>query len=250
MSEYWDKRMENSGHTGWSDPAIYAFDQSIRIRAVKKILAASGNNMLDFGCGTGDFSKALSSDFKHIFLYDICDPALEYAQKRISNSVSINSLDELEKSYEGVFDVILSVTVLQHIMDDTQLANTLKILKNSLNSDGKLLVVESFFQKGNSLQREWGYSQFEKMIGQTGFLIHKKYDFYYPDNNCKLFRKYIKRFDVRLLRKIYIITKKKKLKKMIEQRLSKISSKYNSHEEDFYFDFSEKKGTKIYILKK
>lgn len=36
--EYWENRTKEKGHTGWSDPIIYSYDQKIRLNTVKYIL--------------------------------------------------------------------------------------------------------------------------------------------------------------------------------------------------------------------
>lgn len=59
--DYWEERAKRYGHTGWSSPIIYAFDNPIRIKVVDYLLntilqPSQRDALLDFGCGTGEFS--------------------------------------------------------------------------------------------------------------------------------------------------------------------------------------------------
>ena len=38
MSSFWDKRYEVHGHTGWSDEALYKYDQKARLNAIEEII--------------------------------------------------------------------------------------------------------------------------------------------------------------------------------------------------------------------
>lgn len=35
---FWSDRVKNYGHTGWANPAIYDFDQPIRVKIVEKLI--------------------------------------------------------------------------------------------------------------------------------------------------------------------------------------------------------------------
>lgn len=250
---YWDNRMMANGHTGWNDPVIYSFDQQIRISIVKDIIKNSKIesclNLLDYGCGSGDFSFSLQDYFNQVWLYDISKIALEHASTRIKNNVIVKSLDDL-KSFSSNFDVILSITVIQHILDDLELDKTLSILHDCLNDDGIFIVFESFFNKENSLQRGWDVQYFEDLVKNKKFKIEKKYNYYYPDNSNEQFRQFHNRIDVRIFQIIYRISDNLFIRKKIEKILQKIAIKYNSVIKNFYYQFSDEQGTKIYVLKK
>ena len=83
--EYWENRTKEKGHTGWSDPIIYSYDQKIRLNTVKyilKSLSIRGGSALDYGCGTGDFSVLLSKFFDKVKATDLSDNVLEIALKK------------------------------------------------------------------------------------------------------------------------------------------------------------------------
>ena len=61
-STFWSGRLICHGHTGWSDPVVYAYDQLERLEIIKSVVSKNkfkNGVALDFGCGTGDFSKLL-----------------------------------------------------------------------------------------------------------------------------------------------------------------------------------------------
>jgi hypothetical protein len=62
LRQFWQTRYAKHGHTGWSDSAIYAYDQLERLAIVGSAIERLGNGpetALDYGCGSGDFSPLL-----------------------------------------------------------------------------------------------------------------------------------------------------------------------------------------------
>jgi SAM-dependent methyltransferase len=138
---FWRERARKVGHTGWKQPLIYAFDQRQRLRIVDERVRALGHRpgalALDFGCGTGDFSRLLLELGYHTVGYDphfapsLSSPRFSYVGER-------SAFDALRRS----FDLILSVTVLDHLIDDEEFAATLRRLRELAAPDGKLLLLE------------------------------------------------------------------------------------------------------------
>src|SRR6266404_4273273 len=82
---FWKDRVKVHGHTGWAYPRIYAFDQAARLLAIQDTVdrfGLSGDAAMDYGCGTGDFSRLLSTAFKHVYAFDICDDVVKIAETR------------------------------------------------------------------------------------------------------------------------------------------------------------------------
>lgn len=62
LKEFWLTRYQETGHTGWQDASIHAYDQIERLATVSdKIdsLTLAPLTAIDFGYGTGDFSRLL-----------------------------------------------------------------------------------------------------------------------------------------------------------------------------------------------
>ena len=136
--EYWDSRCLKHGHTGWSDHALYFYDQPVRVRFITNFCSSLGLDrncpVLDFGCGTGDIVNALSERFPIAFATDISEAAIKAAATRHKNSsVSFFTLEQMRDHH---FGIILAITVLQHIIDDRELAETLKRLTDRLADGG------------------------------------------------------------------------------------------------------------------
>ena len=137
---FWIERLNQFGHTGWSDPFIYAFDQRERIRLLRTKIPASGGstgNALDFGCGTGDFCKLLLD-----LGFTVCgyDPFVS-SQIRQSKFSYARIPSEIPFA-PGSVDLILSVTVLDHIGDEAELNATLALFRGLLKRDGRFLMLE------------------------------------------------------------------------------------------------------------
>lgn len=136
----------NNGTTGYGDKSIAFFDQLMRIKCIEKIVCqyyeGSNKTMLDFGCGTGDFLHYFSPRCRLLVGYDPSNEILEIAQikcKNLSNVLLVNSLDNILDK----FDIILSITVLQHILSDSELLKTLTFMSNISNNNGILIALES-----------------------------------------------------------------------------------------------------------
>lgn len=252
---YWEKRMLDHGHTGWKDPAIYAFDQKIRLEVVKELLSKSNildtildheGSLLDFGCGSGDFSAFLKDYYKNVYMFDVSEYIVEMAASRVKNSIPISSLDKLF-DIQSSYDTILSVTVLQHIMDDEEMSLILQYFNKKLTREGVFLCIETFPKLGNSMQRNWNCHQFETLMEQNDFVIEEKYDFYYPPAN-ELFLAYADTVYIKILSSLY--GNIKFLRKMIINKMQKYASKYNENIYQFIKMGTNDFGTKVYVLRK
>lgn len=249
---FWEKRAMKYGHTGWWDPLIYAFDQKIRISVVKELISTikdeNEKTILDFGGGTGDFLFNLQEVFRKGVLYDPCENVLSIAKERIGQNITCYSDLELMRKQEKInYDIILSITVLQHIMKDEELKSVLQFLYDSLEDKGRFIVMETFDKSVHSTyERSWNYNEFSYMINEVGFRVVNAYDYYSPlkDNNKK-FKAFASRVDVKILAMLA-----KTVKFNTNKSLQKIALEYNSDISDFLFEFSNQPGSKFLVLAK
>lgn len=151
LTSYWDQAQRARGHTGWKDRAVYRYDQPIRLRAIKRILkrlyprGMSNLDALDIGCGTGDFVDLLHRAQARVTGLDISPEVIARTRERFADRPEIKLLAAPieEASLPGEsFDVITSITVLQHVVDADHLARSLRALRNALRPDGRLIVLE------------------------------------------------------------------------------------------------------------
>ena len=146
-AEYWDDRVQTFGHTGWGSRVLYGVDQPIRLCVVQRAIEKfcyDLNTALDFGCGSGDFSLLCAHYFKVVESVDISKNVLMKARHKCAKFEKIKI--SLAADYEPIrsLDLILCVTVLQHITDDDVIEAQLKNFSERLTPGGKLIVLESF----------------------------------------------------------------------------------------------------------
>jgi len=149
---YWNDRFAKYQHTGWKIPGIYEYDQKIRIHAVLgslqklRIPVGPDTHLLDIGCGTGDLAAALVARGASVVGYDISSGAIESARARMPEDADVvfDCVNLVDAEVEhGPFDVITSITVLQHIMDDQALDVLIKRLSGALKPGGTVLILET-----------------------------------------------------------------------------------------------------------
>ncbi len=98
-------------------------------------LAFDGKNILDVGCGTGDFLKIADENNWHVSGIEPNEKARQIANQKTNNTVfDIEQLLQFEKQS---FDVITLWHVLEHLPN---LENHLMILKSLLKKNGTLIV--------------------------------------------------------------------------------------------------------------
>jgi SAM-dependent methyltransferase len=143
---YWNDRVRRYGHTGESDPATYWYDQRLRLLATEKAILANrpaGRRALDFGCGVGDFCVLLSAHFDEVVGYDPSSAAIERA-RQINGALNIQYTDDIEIAVGRPVELILAVTVFQHLTRDEDLRSHLARLARTLTLDGRIAVMETF----------------------------------------------------------------------------------------------------------
>jgi SAM-dependent methyltransferase len=139
LAEFWTSKFSSFGHTGWSDQKIYDFDQICRLHVFDQWLGRAYERpgiALDFGAGSGDFSRMLALTGWCVVAYDRyvrCD----YAARLI------HPCSDLATALQrGPFDLVLSITVLDHIMDDAEFGETLQCLSRSMKPQAKFFFLE------------------------------------------------------------------------------------------------------------
>jgi SAM-dependent methyltransferase len=139
-AKFWAGRLRDCGHTGWHDPIIYAYDQQERVEIVRSVVRRLATELdvksaLDFGCGVGDVSKMLLSLGLEVYGYDpFVIPALR--EERFHH---LPKLAEVITEMPPV-DLTVSVTVLDHILDQEELDTVLGVIRDKTN--GRLIMLE------------------------------------------------------------------------------------------------------------
>jgi SAM-dependent methyltransferase len=204
---YWNDRVKKFGHTGWSDFATYYYDQNLRLNAVKEIIVHNELEhiiALDYGCGTGDFSKLLSKYFDKVIATDISNKVMDKAKLQNKN-INIEYCELGNNIFEYQYDLILSITVLQHIVDNDKLFELIGKLKSSLSNHGIIIVFESFSKDVASSDYQI-LRKMEDLVSKfqdAGLTMQSFFDFYHPSSMpTELFNKYRRNVIIRILNRL------------------------------------------------
>lgn len=192
---YWNNRAKKFGHTGWTDFATYFYDQNLRLNTIKKILVTSGlkcNTGLDYGCGTGEFCKMIIEFCDKVIATDISEDVLKMARsKNADNAIEYLLFDDSVFKYQ--YDLILTVTVLQHIIDNNDLAEIINNFKLSLRENGTIIVFESFSEQTSTSDflNLRNAQELQKIFTDSGFVLKTYFNYYHPlTSPTVLFNKY------------------------------------------------------------
>ncbi|MDR2763325.1 MAG: class I SAM-dependent methyltransferase, partial [Planctomycetaceae bacterium] len=117
------------------------------ITNVAKILVPNATNLLDIGCGAGNYTLKLLQKIPDLncTLVDLSQPMLNKAYERIALQTCkgveiINDDIRNVKLSENRFDIILAGAVLHHLRDDRDWENVFQKLFNLLKINGCLLI--------------------------------------------------------------------------------------------------------------
>lgn len=206
---FWEARLRRFGHTGWADAATYHYDQRLRLKAVECVIAASPQAprrlALDYGCGVGDFAHLLSRHFEQVIACDVSEAIIARALC-LNPAPSVHytfPADEVFSRTDGVlYDLILSITVLQHVADDAALQVLLGRMAAHLSPHGEIIVMETFAD----VEQAAGYIKRRTVAGllarfeQSGLVLRSSSAFYHPtEQPTPTFKRYRQRWTVKLL---------------------------------------------------
>lgn len=187
---YWNERAKRYGHTGWADGRIYAYDQQVRIELVEHILKKYKPHLhyaLDFGCGTGDLTRVLARHADAVNGFDISNDVLIKANELTEQkNIQYRSNQKEVLNDSLLYDVILSVTVLQHILDEEEFLNTLQSFSKFISPDGIFIALETL---SNDDPQKTDYSitrnksEYIVSLEKAGFSILESKRFYSPLSN-------------------------------------------------------------------
>jgi 2-polyprenyl-3-methyl-5-hydroxy-6-metoxy-1,4-benzoquinol methylase len=116
----------------------YHFVRTISLKKKLKLInsfESENKNLLDVGCGTGDFLQIAKLNNWSISGIEPNQQAREIANKKTSNSVF--EINQLLKFNENNFDVITLWHVLEHLPD---LENHITVFKKLLKKSGTLII--------------------------------------------------------------------------------------------------------------
>ena len=207
---FWEARLRRFGHTGWAEAATYLYDQRLRLKAVGDVLAARSMTTrphlaLDYGCGVGDFTRLLARRFAQVVGFDV-------SAQIIGRALQLNPAPNIRYTaqtadvfVDAAFDLILSITVLQHVTDDTDLQRLLDTMAAALAPGGAVLVLETFALReqlaGHTKRRT--VDGLAALFRNSGLNLTSDQAFYHPtEAPTPAFTRYRRQWRTRLLSRL------------------------------------------------
>lgn len=231
--DFWNSRAEKFGHTGWSDRSIYLFDQAARLKCIHEVveqLNIKTNAALDFGAGTGDFSRMLANKFNEVTAFEVAETVQTIAKKCSTTHTNIkyergDSVLKLNLA-DNSLDLILSVTVLGHLMDEKSLDEHLSYFHEKLNDNGVVVAMEYSPQnemESNEYQRFLSFEKWKSAFEKQSFGLMKDFGFYSPtESPCSSFKAYQNKLPIKLFNLTSgLIGSERKLKTIAEEIVEK-----------------------------
>ena len=174
---------------------VYHWVRKISLKRKLKLINSfkfSEKNLLDIGCGTGDFLKVAKENNWLVSGIEPNENARQIANSKTDNSVF--QIEQLSRFNPKSFNVITLWHVLEHL---PKLEEHIKIIKSLLKDDGVLIIAvpnyksydakfyKSFWAAYDVPRHLWHFSRssISKLFGKHNFRLEKslpmKFDAYY-----------------------------------------------------------------------
>jgi SAM-dependent methyltransferase len=157
-ARYWEARAQRFAAEGaglaavcsYGMPAFYnwTIDLGQRMALAPWISVRPGMRILDIGCGVGRWSRRLAERGAQVTGIDLSPTMIAQAQHRteragLSGRCSFEVQDIAHLAAEGKFDLVLGVTVLQHILDTDALRSAVHRMASHLAPGGRMVLLEA-----------------------------------------------------------------------------------------------------------
>jgi SAM-dependent methyltransferase len=157
-SAYWEDRAQRFAGEGAGLAAVCAYgmpefynraiqlEQRLALR--RWLMVKPGTRVLDVGCGVGRWSRLLASRGAVVTGVDLSPTMIAQAERRaqadgVAERCRFRVQDLSRLDVEGPFDVVLGVTVLQHILDPKLLEAAVLGMTERLAPGGRMILLEA-----------------------------------------------------------------------------------------------------------
>src|SRR5581483_8256805 len=157
-SAYWEDRARRFAAEGAGLAAVCAYgmpefynrtiqlEQRLALRSWLQV--KPGTRVLDVGCGVGRWSRLLAARGAHVTGVDLSPTMIDQARRRavlegVADLCDFRVQDLSRLDVEGPFDLVLGVTVLQHILDPELLSAAVRGMTARLAPGGRMVLLEA-----------------------------------------------------------------------------------------------------------
>jgi 2-polyprenyl-3-methyl-5-hydroxy-6-metoxy-1,4-benzoquinol methylase len=157
-SIYWEQRARRFADRGaglaavcsYGMPEFYnrAIQFSQRLALRRWLRVQPGTRVLDVGCGVGRWSRPLAARGAMVSGVDLSPTMIRIARQRalaegIADRCQFIAGDLAQLQLAQQFDLVLGVTVLQHILDPPRLRDAIENLAAALKPGGQMVLLEA-----------------------------------------------------------------------------------------------------------
>lgn len=155
---YWEDRARRFAGEGAGLAAVCAYgmpefynrviDLEQRLALAPWLRVSPGTRVLDLGCGVGRWSRLLASRGASVTGVDISPTMIAEARRRatrdgVADRCQFNVSDIGALGVDGEFDLVLGVTVLQHVLDPVNLRAALLGIRSRVAVGGRIVLLEA-----------------------------------------------------------------------------------------------------------
>jgi SAM-dependent methyltransferase len=155
---YWEERARRFAGEGaglaavcaYGMPEFYnrAIDFEQRLALAPWLRVPAGTRILDLGCGVGRWSRLLAARGASVTGVDISPTMIDEARRRarregVTDRCRFHVSDISDLEVAGEFDLVLGVTVLQHILDPSALRTALMAMRSRVAAGGCIVLLEA-----------------------------------------------------------------------------------------------------------
>lgn len=156
LTDYWDQRGRDFGGRGAGLRAVCSYGMPSfyngYIHLVQQLALAPhlrvrpGTEVLDLGCGIGRWSRRLARRGARVVGVDLAPSMIDEARRRTAREaleIDYRAGDLRTLDLGRTFDLVLAVTVLQHILDDEAFARAAANVARHLAPHGRAVLLEA-----------------------------------------------------------------------------------------------------------
>lgn len=163
LADYWDQRGRDFGGQGAGLRAVCSYGMpsfyngyihlTQQLALAPHLRVAPGTEVLDLGCGVGRWSRQLARRGARVVGVDLAPSMIGEARKRTAGAAleADYLVGDLRTLNLGrTFDLVLAVTVLQHILDDAAFARAAANVARHLAPHGRAVLLEAAPSRPNA----------------------------------------------------------------------------------------------------